>query len=188
VEWCDKTALALQTGQSFKPEHKLDKHALLPSWWHGMMPVEKKQVLTRTVVRHGGHAAECVDELCVVSHIALKDVQSARVCVECALECSAQLDMLAPEEASLAVAESEEATEAEFNMESATAGLSHWRLKPDGRTGKKLFGHMILKRETATVLISSPARCQDLAISVAQECIGTDCRKECGGSKKRADA
>jgi hypothetical protein len=63
------------------------------------------------------------------------------------------------------VAESEEATEAELNMESATAGLSHWRLKPDGHTGKKLFGHMILKRETAAVLISSPARCPDIAIS-----------------------
>jgi len=33
--------------------------------------------------------------------------------------------MLAPEEASLAVAESEEVIEAELNMESATAGLSH---------------------------------------------------------------
>jgi hypothetical protein len=80
VEWCDETASVLQTGQSFKPEHKLDKHALLPSWWHGMMPVEKKQVLA-TVARHGRGTAACVDELRVVSHIVLKDVQNAGVCV-----------------------------------------------------------------------------------------------------------
>jgi hypothetical protein len=73
--------------------------------------------------------------------------------------------MLAPEEALLAVAESEEATEAELSVESATAGLSHWQLKPDSHAGKKLFGHMILKRETAAVCISSPARYPDIAIS-----------------------
>jgi hypothetical protein len=55
--------------------------------------------------------------------------------------------------------------EAELNMESATAGLSHWRLKPDGCTGEELFSHMILKRETAPALISSPARFLDIAIS-----------------------
>ena len=88
------------------------------------MPVEKKQVFT-AVAKHGGYTVACVDELRDLSRIALKDVQNARICVECALECPAQLDMLAPEEASLAVAESEEVIEAELNMESATAGLSH---------------------------------------------------------------
>jgi hypothetical protein len=164
VEWCDKTVSALQTGQSFEPEHELDKHALLPSWRHGMMPVEKKQVRA-TVVRHGGCTVACVDELRVVSHVALKDVQNAHVCVECALECPAQLDMLALEEASLEVAESEEATEAELNVESVTAGASHWQLKPDDHAGEKLFRHMSLKRETATVLISSLPRCLDVATS-----------------------
>jgi hypothetical protein len=52
-----------------------------------------------------------------------------------------------------------------IGREPATAGLSHWQLKPKGYTGEKLFGHMILKRETATVLIGSPARYLDVAIS-----------------------
>ena len=42
--WCTRISGFLQGGDSFKPELSLiDKYSLLPSFWHGMDPVDKKR-------------------------------------------------------------------------------------------------------------------------------------------------
>jgi hypothetical protein len=42
-DWCAKIEQYLQVGQSFEVEAvDVDKYTLLPSWWHAMMPDEKK--------------------------------------------------------------------------------------------------------------------------------------------------
>jgi hypothetical protein len=41
-EWCKKIAPILASGQTFKSECPVDVYSLLPGWWHGTLPEEKK--------------------------------------------------------------------------------------------------------------------------------------------------
>ena len=62
VEWCQRIAPFLQGGLNFKPEAAVDKYSLLPAWWHGMRPEEKKA--TAAIVAHeGGWTPTCVQRL-----------------------------------------------------------------------------------------------------------------------------
>ena len=47
MEWCSlpRQQSFLQGGLNFKPETPEDKYALLPAWWHGMTPEEKKKAV-----------------------------------------------------------------------------------------------------------------------------------------------
>ena len=75
---------------------KIDKYALLPSYWHGMTPDEKKKVLA-TVAQHGSYTPECCIALRDNCYIPLKDFQNIRVCIGCAREDPLQLNMGIPE-------------------------------------------------------------------------------------------
>jgi hypothetical protein len=44
-EWCQRIGSFLQTGQTFKCETLLDKYSLLPTFWHGTTPEDKKLVV-----------------------------------------------------------------------------------------------------------------------------------------------
>ena len=46
VEWCKKIDRYLVGGQSFESETELDMYSLLPSFWHGMTPAEKKKAVS----------------------------------------------------------------------------------------------------------------------------------------------
>ena len=50
---CRRIAPFLQGGLNFKTETAEDKYALLPGWWHGMSPAEKKAVAA-IVAAEGG--------------------------------------------------------------------------------------------------------------------------------------
>ena len=70
----------------------LEKYSYLPSFWHGMIPVKKKDAVAIVNKHDGSYTVDCCKELFEKSHIPYKDMQNIRVCVECAAECPAQLD------------------------------------------------------------------------------------------------
>jgi hypothetical protein len=74
----------------------LDKYTLLlPAFWHGMEPAEKKRAVA-IVEKNSGFTPQCVQELQLSLHIPYKDMQHLRVCIQCAKEDPGQLNMGLP--------------------------------------------------------------------------------------------
>jgi hypothetical protein len=165
-DWCKKIEHFLQTGQSFKVEKDLDKYVLLPSFWHGMKPTEKKLVVS-VVEKHGSYTVECCRELQNLCHVPLKDMQHLRVCIQSAVECPSQLDRGAPADNEMAIARTKPALliVAEAELKHVNDGLKSFLLKPPGLTGPDLFAHLIKKREISHAESTSPSRHLNLEIS-----------------------
>ena len=65
----------------------LDTYLLLPSFWHGMTPEEKKQAVAILVTTHEGkYSVACLREMHTKLHVPLPDMQNLRVCLELAAE------------------------------------------------------------------------------------------------------
>jgi hypothetical protein len=101
--WCFKIGHFLQGGDTFKPPTSDDKYALLPEFWHGMAPDEKKLVVN-IINKNGEFDVDCVKELYSQCHVPLKDMQHIRICYELAKEHPEQLEMEAPVETAITVA------------------------------------------------------------------------------------
>ena len=57
-------------------------HRLLPAFWRGILPEEKKQAVG-VLAKHGGEwTVACVMELPTSMHVPMTDIQNLRVCVE----------------------------------------------------------------------------------------------------------
>ena len=61
-EWCKKIESFLQKGGTFKAETVDDKYLLLPGFWHGTLPNDKKKIFN-LVEESSGFTADCVQEL-----------------------------------------------------------------------------------------------------------------------------
>ena len=149
----------------FKVEKDLDKYLLLPSFWHGMTPVEKKLVVG-VVEKHGSYNVECCQELHHSCHIPYKDIPNLRVCIQSALECPRQLDRGAPDGNDVALGKTKPdlLIAAEAELKNVNAGLNSFLLKPPGPVGADLFAHLIRKRENSHST-ASPSRHLNLDIS-----------------------
>jgi hypothetical protein len=149
-DWCANIEQYLQVGQSFEVEAvDVDKYTLLPSWWHAMMPDEKKNAFD-TIEENEGFTMECLIELRQVCKITTKDMQNMRVCYECAKETPNHLERTLPELASASTAQvppQDDVARAEAASASADHGLRTYQLKPEGMKGEELFAHMIQFRE-----------------------------------------
>ena len=110
-EWCQRISSDLEAGQQFKAPTSDDYYSMLPAFWHGMVPEDKKKVMA-TMAKYGGFTVECVRELKAESHIATKDLQNLRICVETATNFPEHLDLGAPPDATQAAAPEVAAAEA----------------------------------------------------------------------------
>uniref|UniRef100_A0A7S2XM23 Uncharacterized protein n=1 Tax=Attheya septentrionalis TaxID=420275 RepID=A0A7S2XM23_9STRA len=95
-KWCEKISPFLLAGQKFKSETPIDKYALLPAWWHGTAPTDKKFVM-QVIDKHGAFTPDCCMDLKDKCHIAFAEQPSVRVCYELAKESPEQLEMGIPD-------------------------------------------------------------------------------------------
>ena len=147
--WCRRIAPFLQGGLNFKTETAEDKYALLPGWWHGMPPAEKKAVAA-IVAAEGGWTPDCVRRLYSECHVQLKDMQNLRACLICAKEDPEQLDMGVPN-APVPLELTGAAAAASAQLAPITAGLATFMLIPKSPGGTPmikdkaaLFEHMVV--------------------------------------------
>lgn len=142
-EWCQRIGSFLQTGQTFKCETLLDKYSLLPTFWHGTTPEDKKLVV-EVISGHGGFTVQCCKDLLSRCRVAFADQQSLRPCYELAMQYPHHLDLGVPPPEQIARAQNiPELDEAYASMNHVTNGLASFQLKPDGLTGEDLFNHML---------------------------------------------
>ena len=73
-EWCEKIRPFLQAGQSFKPKMPVKKYSLLPPFWQGMLPTDKKTIVT-VIDSHGDFSVNCCMKLLSQFKIPLADQQ-----------------------------------------------------------------------------------------------------------------
>lgn len=86
-EWCKRISHFLQGGEgSFKPEAARDEYALLPAFWHGMEPAEKKLAASILKSHANSFTMECLRELHSKVHVPFTDMQHLRVCLDLATE------------------------------------------------------------------------------------------------------
>jgi hypothetical protein len=166
--WCEKIGHYLQGGDLFKPMDSDDTYALLPAFWQGMLPAEKRKVID-TIDGHGDFTVECVKDLFAVCHIPLADMQHTRLCYEVAKKNPEHLDMTAPQAPAPSIAP--EVAAALEAKKPVTHGLASFQLKPLGLKGNDLLKHMLLfkKRTTPTDAIFEPEGRLGLEISDAQK-------------------
>mmetsp|Transcript_64374 Transcript_64374/g.88421 ORF Transcript_64374/g.88421 Transcript_64374/m.88421 type:complete len:222 (+) Transcript_64374:1476-2141(+) len=79
-------------------EEEIGTYALLPAFWHGMEPQEKKKVMS-VIERHSTQfTKDCLMDLHTLCSIPLKEIQNIRICYQSACDTPAQLDMGLPSE------------------------------------------------------------------------------------------
>ena len=103
-EWCKKIAPILASGQTFKSENPVVVYSLLPGWWHGTLPEEKKAIVG-VIDKHEGFTPQCCMELKSQCSIPFVDQQIVRVCYEMAKQHPKHLEMGIPSDDAICVAE-----------------------------------------------------------------------------------
>jgi hypothetical protein len=143
--WCKKIESVLQAGQTFKTEGvNNDMYLLLPSFWHGMIPEEKKKAKDIFDSHNQHYSTTCILELHEKSHIPYRDMQSLRMCLALARDNLSYLDRGRPTEAEIKMASElpEMVVAAEKERASVADGLRNFQLKPPGLQGEDLLIHM----------------------------------------------
>ena len=83
---CEKIRHHLQPGSSFKVEGPINKLWLLPDFWHGMLPVERKAVVS-IIDAHGAQYTDtCVWQLNTVCNVPFSDMPKLRSCYDISKE------------------------------------------------------------------------------------------------------
>lgn len=143
-DWCKKISCFLTAGQKFKLETPIDNYALLPGWWHGTDPEDKKKIVG-VIDLHEGFSPQCCKELMSHCHVPYADQQILLVCYEIAKKHPAQLEMGIPSEESVATAQDRVDVRAAYKaVGHVTDGLESFQLKPASKTGQALLDHMHL--------------------------------------------
>jgi hypothetical protein len=146
-EWCGRISHFIQGGDSFKPEKFLDVYALLPAFWHGMTPDEKKLADSIFKSHENTFSVACVKQLHTQVHVPLSDMQNLRVCLEEAAVDPSHLErtvLTIVEKAIPAELAAAKATKADVSQ-----GLASFQLHPKAKDGTQLlsgmakFEHMI---------------------------------------------
>ena len=145
VDWIKKIESHLFASDSFELRDvvRVDKYSLLPGFWQAFTPEEKRKAVA-IVTKYGGNAwgYDCCSELSKELSVPFKDMNQLQTCIFCAIEDPSHLDRGVEEDAPVPLSVPEEVAAAEEARTDATAGLSHYRLKPDGVTGEALLKHM----------------------------------------------
>ena len=143
-EWCKRIEPFLQKGGTFKTDLPIDQYCLLPAYWHGTSPVDKKKIYETIQSCNGQFTVECVKKLETENHIRSKDLHSLRACYELALEFPEHLNLGCPTEIDASVnPTSAIVDEAMAGTKKINANLNTFLLKPDGMRGEELFNNMI---------------------------------------------
>ena len=157
ADWCIKISPALMAGQKFKKEMANDDpYLLLPGFWHGMSPAEKRQTFDIFSRHEQVYSSNCVNEMRNTCHIPSAMMQSIRMCLALARDNPSHLDRGAPtmEEINAAAAVDggvpDAVEQAQRDVQSVTNGLNSFILKPPELEGEELFKHMIGFRKRNT--------------------------------------
>ena len=147
LDWIKKIESFIQSGDSFKSNETnvIDEYLYLPSFWHAMLPEEKKQAFA-VVERHDCRwSPSCVQELKTVCSVSLADMHLLQTCISLAIANPGHLNRGFPtneyDSSSRTLTSVEEA--AETTRKDANHGLKAFQLKPEGFDGEQLFEHMI---------------------------------------------
>ena len=172
--WCARISHFLHGGESFKPQMLTDEYALLPSWWHGMLPEEKSRAYAVFEKHECSFSVECVKELTgEKGFVLLADMQNLRVCLELATSDRTHLSRGLPD---APVADTRPETVAVQAQVDVSDGLETFQLHPkapDGTqkyTGQAKFDHLLkfarrsVKRDTPL----TPSAYLDVEFTAAQ--------------------
>ncbi len=146
ADWCTKISPALMAGQKFKKETANDDpYLLLPAFWHGMTPTEKRQIVDVFSRHEEVYTADCIMEMRNTCRIPTANMQSIRMCLALARDNPSHLDRGAPtmEEMNAATELPDAVEQAHRNGKTITNGLNSFLLKPPELAGEELFKHMI---------------------------------------------
>jgi hypothetical protein len=173
-DWCQKISSHLRAGESgFKNEEEecIDTYSLLPSFWHGMLPAEKKALKELVDSFDGKYTVECCKAIMEKLHIPMKDLQGVRLCLSAANEDPDHLERGAPE-ATYVPPVHDEIAAAQANVGDINTGLNTFLLKPPGMVGLELFHHMEYKMAISPtakaefkVMNQSPSQYLDVAMN-----------------------
>ena len=149
AEWLKSIEHFLEGGKTFKCEEPIDLYRLLPAFWHGTSPAEKRAVVAVVDRFEIAWSVDCLVALRDECHIAIADMQKLRLCYDLAKEQPATLNLGVPEADSDAAdaAEDPELAAAKVAQKPVTHGLDTYQLKPPALTGEALFKHMCRFRQ-----------------------------------------
>ena len=168
--WCKKIEHFLQTGEDYskfnKPLTSKQKYALLPSFWQGMTPVEKKSAMD---IMKQGFSVECCIALRDQCFVPVTDQQKLRVCYELALQNPDHLEMVTPEKEPREEEEQrEEIVAVAAATKSINEGLTSFQLKPENKRGMDLFDHMLQFRNRDQKIRRTNKNPDDTAASIVR--------------------
>jgi hypothetical protein len=134
---------------------KNDLFLLLPSFSHGMLPVQRKGICA-LIDEKEDFSVDCLQKLYSEFSIPFADMQNLRVCYELAKTDCSHLDRGPPD---ATVVETQQQLPAEVKIAikattRVTEGLSSFELKPAGMKGLNIFDHMIKNSFVAPVIRS----------------------------------
>ena len=97
-DWCKRISHFLQGGESFKAEGCMkDVYLLLPSFWHGMTPDEKKLGMSILEEHNYCYSVPCLKDLHAKLHVPLAEMQNLRVCLDLARNDPSHLERGVPD-------------------------------------------------------------------------------------------
>ena len=149
-------------GVAFKRELPVDKYLLLPSMWQGMLP-EKKQEAVNMYKIHDSWNVECIMDIKDTINIAIKDMQSLRVCIESAIENPDHIKRVGLTNSDgnqVDCNDLEIFNEVDNKKFSPNKDLVNFQLKPSYLKGQALFEHMIKYRELHSEDIKKKENCK----------------------------
>ena len=174
--WCKRISGFLQGGDSFKRESSLvDTYRLLPAFWHGMDPVDKKRCAEILASHEDAYTSVCVLQLHDQVNIPLADMQNLRVCLELASSNPEHLDRMLPD-----IADDGALPNAVVTADAARCdvadGLTSFQVHPTKNgvqllTGLAKFEHLIklTARSTSAVSTLAPSKFLDVEMTSVQQ-------------------
>ena len=176
--WCKRISHFLQGGESFKEETQVDDYySMLPTFWHGMLPAEKKLVISIFQAHESSFSVACVTQLHQELHVPMTDMQNLRVCIELALEDPSHVDRGVPEATVAACSNPKEVSAARAGLADVASGLVSFQLHPKNAAGEQLFSgerklqHLVkmVRRSVPPAQVLCPSPYLDVEYSVKQQ-------------------
>jgi len=156
----------------------IEKYDLLPSFWHGMTPQEKKKAVT-IIDKHGGeYNLDCIQELVRDVSIPIKDLQSLCLCYDLAKEHPSHLDMGIPSQNWIKTAQKNPELEAvEAKIKPITSGLDSYLLHPtkEMTNEERFFAHGGLLKARSRIKEGGSGRAVCISGCRDDGCTAIDC-------------
>jgi hypothetical protein len=92
-QWRKKMEGFLHAGETFKEEETLSMYAMLPSAWHGIMPDEKRKMMTVIDMYGGVFSVDLCKALITECSIPFKEIHQMLMCYDLAKKHMDHLDM-----------------------------------------------------------------------------------------------